>query len=65
MRLPIGAPRAIPCHTSHTRPTHCVEVALNLTIAVPVRDSKRPAGPVLVLTHAAWAHFVTYAVRDH
>ncbi|MBT2404025.1 MULTISPECIES: DUF397 domain-containing protein [unclassified Streptomyces] len=36
----------------------CVEVADGLTGVVPVRDSKRPDGPVLVMTAAAWAPFV-------
>lgn len=39
----------------------CVEVAPNLPGVVPVRDSKRPAGPVLMLAPAAWADFVAYA----
>ncbi|KIF69404.1 hypothetical protein HY68_13690 [Streptomyces sp. AcH 505] len=38
----------------------CLEVA-NLPGVVPVRDSKRPAGPVLMLAPAAWADFVAYA----
>lgn len=38
----------------------CVEVAANLPAVVPVRDSKRPDGPVLVLGPAAWADFVAY-----
>ncbi|MEV7910647.1 DUF397 domain-containing protein [Streptomyces griseus] len=29
---------------------------------VPVRDSKNPTGPALVLTAAAWTAFVTGAV---
>ncbi|MFJ4775365.1 DUF397 domain-containing protein [Streptomyces sp. NPDC088762] len=36
----------------------CVEVADGLAGLVPVRDSKRPDGPVLVLSAAAWAPFV-------
>ncbi len=34
----------------------CVEMAL-LPAAVAVRDSKDPAGPVLVFSPAAWAAF--------
>lgn len=34
--------------------SQCVEVALNLPGVVPVRDSKDPAGPVLVFEAAAW-----------
>ncbi|MFE0138009.1 DUF397 domain-containing protein [Streptomyces sp. NPDC059037] len=40
----------------------CVEVADNLPGIVPVRDSKFPHGPALVLPATAWASFVT-AVR--
>ncbi|MFI8764209.1 DUF397 domain-containing protein [Streptomyces sp. NPDC053792] len=36
----------------------CVEVADNVPGLVPVRDSKRPHGPVLLLPVAAWAPFV-------
>ncbi|WUS97930.1 DUF397 domain-containing protein [Streptomyces sp. NBC_00708] len=35
----------------------CVEVARNVPGAVAVRDSKRAAGPVLVLTSTAWDAF--------
>jgi hypothetical protein len=40
----------------------CVEVAHNLTHLVPVRDSKRPAGPVLAFGHDAWRAFVSELV---
>ncbi|MEU2389418.1 DUF397 domain-containing protein [Streptomyces sp. NPDC007369] len=36
----------------------CVEVADGLPGLVPVRDSKRPGGPVVVITAAAWGPFV-------
>ncbi|MFD2768459.1 DUF397 domain-containing protein [Micromonospora eburnea] len=36
----------------------CVEMA-SLPEAVAVRDSKDPAGPVLVFSPAAWAAFTT------
>ncbi|MEN8655107.1 DUF397 domain-containing protein [Streptomyces sp. 21So2-11] len=36
----------------------CVEVADGCPGAVPVRDSKNPTGPVLLLTPAAWHTFV-------
>ncbi|NJQ00855.1 DUF397 domain-containing protein [Streptomyces zingiberis] len=35
----------------------CVEVA-RLRDAVPVRDSKRPAGPVIGFSPAAWRGFL-------
>ncbi|MGW2571101.1 DUF397 domain-containing protein [Streptomyces sp. NPDC001537] len=36
----------------------CLEVAHNIPGLVPVRDSKTPQGPALILTAAAWAPFV-------
>lgn len=41
---------------------NCVEVADGFPGVLPVRDSKRPDGPVLVVDGAAWAGFVV-AVR--
>ncbi|MFE1308083.1 DUF397 domain-containing protein [Streptomyces sp. NPDC058755] len=38
---------------------HCLEVADNIPGLVPVRDSKSPHGPALILGAAAWAPFVT------
>ncbi|WP_371129513.1 DUF397 domain-containing protein [Streptomyces sp. TLI_105] len=43
---------------SNTSGGNCVEVADNTPGLVPVRDSKRPDGPVLVVPAAAWAPFV-------
>ncbi|KAA6219677.1 DUF397 domain-containing protein [Streptomyces filamentosus] len=37
----------------------CVEVAPNLPHLVPVRDSKRPAGPTLAFTPQAWRAFLS------
>lgn len=37
---------------------NCVEVAVNLGGAVAVRDSKDPAGGVLVFPRTAWSAFV-------
>ncbi|MFD9287654.1 DUF397 domain-containing protein [[Kitasatospora] papulosa] len=36
----------------------CVEVADGCAASVPVRDSKDPAGPVLVMSAGAWQAFV-------
>lgn len=36
----------------------CLEVRDDLPGVVPVRDSKNPAGPVLVVTAPAWRAFV-------
>ncbi|MGY0058423.1 DUF397 domain-containing protein [Streptomyces sp. LZ34] len=38
----------------------CVEVADNLPHLVHVRDSKRPAGPVIRVSRVAWASFITH-----
>ncbi|MGW0365474.1 DUF397 domain-containing protein [Streptomyces sp. NPDC002990] len=37
---------------------NCVEVADGLDGIVPVRDSKRPGGPALIIGAAAWVPFV-------
>ncbi|MFJ4694775.1 DUF397 domain-containing protein [Streptomyces sp. NPDC088766] len=37
---------------------NCVEVATDFPGLVPVRDSKVPHGPALVVGAAAWAPFV-------
>lgn len=37
----------------------CAEVAPNLPHLVPVRDSTRPAGPVIAFGHDAWRAFVS------
>ncbi|WP_330304456.1 MULTISPECIES: DUF397 domain-containing protein [unclassified Streptomyces] len=36
----------------------CVEVADGVPGIVPVRDSKVQAGPVLLISPAAWAEFI-------
>ncbi len=36
---------------------NCVEVAGNVPFVVAVRDSKNPAGPVLVVSRAEWGAF--------
>ncbi|WP_327133906.1 DUF397 domain-containing protein [Streptomyces sp. NBC_01343] len=41
----------------------CVEVADCIPGAVPVRDSKTPAGPVILVGKAAWSAFVRH-VRE-
>ncbi|MCL6737097.1 DUF397 domain-containing protein [Streptomyces neyagawaensis] len=42
----------------------CVEVSDDLPGIVPVRDSKNPAGGVLLLGAAAWSAFVAAAGRE-
>lgn len=43
----------------------CVEVADGAAGAVPVRDSKSPDGPVLVLAPSGWATFVSAVKAGH
>ncbi|MFH8472293.1 DUF397 domain-containing protein [Streptomyces sp. NPDC018000] len=42
----------------------CVEVAVNIPDTVAVRDSKSPAGPVLVVAPAVWDAFQDGLVRS-
>ncbi|MDF3148287.1 MULTISPECIES: DUF397 domain-containing protein [unclassified Streptomyces] len=42
----------------------CLEVADVHAPVVPVRDSKNPHGPALILRAAAWASFVTAVRRN-
>ena len=37
---------------------NCVEVADNIPGLIPVRDSKVPHGPALLLSSSAWAPFI-------
>ncbi|MFE0047271.1 DUF397 domain-containing protein [Streptomyces albireticuli] len=41
----------------------CLEVADNIPGVVPVRDSKAPGGPVLLIPTRAWADFVAALKR--
>ena len=41
----------------------CVEVAPGFPGVVPVRDSKNPEGPALVVTADGWAEFVSAVKR--
>ncbi|MCX4806293.1 DUF397 domain-containing protein [Streptomyces sp. NBC_01214] len=38
----------------------CLEVADQVPGGVPVRDSKAPAGPVILVGNAAWSAFVQH-----
>ncbi|MEV7253170.1 DUF397 domain-containing protein [Streptomyces cyaneofuscatus] len=42
-------------------PNNCIEVADGYPGLVPVRDSKTPTGPALLITAPAWAAFVEFA----
>ncbi|GGZ23656.1 DUF397 domain-containing protein [Streptomyces avidinii] len=48
---------------SNTQGGDCVEVADHIPGAVPVRDSKDTAGPVILVGNAAWSAFVRH-VRE-
>ncbi|MEU9503315.1 DUF397 domain-containing protein [Streptomyces sp. NPDC048196] len=52
--------RARPRKSSHSSGTggECIEVADHITGVVPVRDSKNPHGPALVVPAGAWSAFV-------
>ncbi|MFE5676541.1 DUF397 domain-containing protein [Streptomyces erythrochromogenes] len=41
----------------------CLEVADHIPGVVPVRDSKAPAGPVILVGNTAWSAFVRH-VRE-
>ncbi|MFI9598708.1 DUF397 domain-containing protein [Streptomyces sp. NPDC052043] len=43
---------------SNTNGGECVEVAEDFPGVVPVRDSKNPCGPVLVVPAAVWDAFL-------
>ncbi|MFG2646895.1 DUF397 domain-containing protein [Streptomyces sp. NPDC048436] len=46
-------------HSSGDESENCVEVADGVPGVVPVRDSKDPEGPALLLSAPAWHAFVT------
>ncbi|GGO31826.1 DUF397 domain-containing protein [Micromonospora parathelypteridis] len=43
---------------------NCVEVAMNLSGVVSVRDSKDSSGPLLTFTTQAWTNFIATAKRE-
>ncbi|MDT9683268.1 DUF397 domain-containing protein [Streptomyces sp. TRM76323] len=50
---------------SNTQGGNCVEVADGYTGVVPVRDSKKPHHPALVVTDRAWGAFVQWRKSSH
>ncbi|MFD8427634.1 MULTISPECIES: DUF397 domain-containing protein [Streptomyces] len=50
-------------YSDSSNPSDCVEVAITLT-TIHIRDSKRPHGPRLAVTRAAWAGFVGAAATS-
>ncbi|MGD1219567.1 DUF397 domain-containing protein [Streptomyces krungchingensis] len=60
MRAPDGLSTALWRKSSYSNPDggNCVEVADSFPGAVPVRDSKNTAGPVLTIPAEAWNRFI-------
>lgn len=54
----LGAARWRKSTYSNSSGGECLEVADNLPGVVPVRDSKAPNGPALIIPAGAWAPFV-------
>ncbi|OKJ00079.1 hypothetical protein AMK18_15490 [Streptomyces sp. CB01249] len=44
---------------SNTNGGECVEISDDFPGVIPVRDSKNPSGPSLVVNSAAWGDFVS------
>jgi hypothetical protein len=38
----------------------CVEIAVGIPALIPVRDSKRPAGPVIAFAPRTWRAFISH-----
>lgn len=58
-RHELGAATWIKSSYSGENGGNCVEIAPEFAAVVPVRDSKNPNGPVLVVTPSAWAAFMS------
>ncbi|WP_411149697.1 DUF397 domain-containing protein [Streptomyces sp. A30] len=58
----LGAATWIKSSYSDDNGGNCIEIAPGFPTVVPVRDSKNPDGPVLLLAPAAWSAF-TSALR--
>ncbi|MFF2021247.1 DUF397 domain-containing protein [Streptomyces sp. NPDC058171] len=60
--IPHGPPReaSVWHKSSHSNREggDCLEVAAGNRASVPIRDSKRPHGPVLLVRNAAWTAFL-------
>ncbi|MFD4549619.1 DUF397 domain-containing protein [Streptomyces sp. NPDC058466] len=59
----VGAARWRKSTYSNGEGGDCLEVADGVPGVVPVRDSKVPAGPVLLIGAVAWAEFVGAVTR--
>ena len=61
--LDLSAATWVKSSYSGTNGGDCIEVAPGFPGLVPVRDSKNPQGPVLVINRSAWLSFIG-AVRS-
>jgi len=57
-RHELGAATWIKSSYSGDNGGNCIEVALAFPGVVPVRDSKNPDGPALLIARSAWVSFV-------
>ena len=62
--LPLSAASWRKSSYSNTDGGECVEIADHFPNVVPVRDSKAPEGPALLVETRAWTSFVT-ALKDN
>ncbi|MEU5958533.1 DUF397 domain-containing protein [Streptomyces sp. NPDC047525] len=60
----VGAARWRKSSYSNGEGGNCLEVADGVPGIVPVRDSKNPEGPALLLRAEAWSAFVAGVSRD-
>ncbi|MGW5939920.1 DUF397 domain-containing protein [Streptomyces celluloflavus] len=58
-RIDLGSARWRKSSYSNAEGADCIEVADDIPGIVPVRDSKNPGGPALVIPAPAWNSFVT------
>jgi hypothetical protein len=52
-------------YSGNVDPESCVEVAHGIPHVVPVRDSKDPDGPALLIPAASWTTFVATVKAGH
>lgn len=57
-RYELSAARWIKSSYSDANGGNCIEIAPDFPATVPVRDSKTPTGPTLLISRRAWTAFV-------
>jgi hypothetical protein len=60
-----GAQWSKSSYSGGSDPESCVEVAHGIPHVVPVRDSKDPDGPALLIPAASWTAFVATVKAGH